>query len=97
MQNKPSSRKEDLLDQLADLNEPIYKSMLLKDQFLTIYASRDRATARKNLHQWIVSAITSGLPAFVELGLKFFRKRHFVLNYFICNITTAISKASTTK
>ena len=97
MQNKPSSKKEDLLNKLADLNEPIYKSMLLKDQFLTIYASRDRATARENLHQWIVSAITSGLPAFVELGFKFFRKRHFVLNYFICKITTAISEGINNK
>lgn len=97
MQNKPSSRKQDLLDKLADLNAPIYKSMLLKDQFLTIYASRDRATARGNLHQWILAAITSGLPAFVELGFKFFRKRHFVLNYFICQITTAISEGINNK
>jgi len=97
MQNKPSSRKEDLLDKLADLNEPIYKSMLLKDQFLTIYASPDRATAHQNLRQWIVSAISSGLPAFVELGFKFFRKRHFVLNYFVCKITTAISEGINNK
>ena len=97
MQNKPSSRKEDLLDKLADLNEPIYKSMLLKDQFLTIYASADRATAQQNLRQWIVSAISSGLPAFVELGFKFFRKRHFVLNYFVCKITTAISEGINNK
>jgi transposase len=97
MQNKPSSRKADLLGTLADLNEPIYKSMLLKDQFLTIYASRDRASARESLHQWIVSAITSGLPAFIELGFKFFRKRHFVLNYFICKITTAISEGINNK
>ena len=97
MQNKPSARKEDLLDKLADLNEPIYKSMLLKDQFLTIYASRDRTTAQQNLRQWIVSAISSGLSAFVELGFKFFRKRHFVLNYFICKITTAISEGINNK
>ncbi len=97
MQNKASKRKENLLDKLADLNEPIYKSMLLKDQFLTVYSSHDRATAQKNLRQWIVSAITSGLPAFVELGFKFFRKRHFVLNYFICKITTAISEGINNK
>jgi hypothetical protein len=48
--NKPSKRKENLLEKLADLNSSIYKSMLLKDQFLTIYESYDRATAQINLH-----------------------------------------------
>ncbi len=97
MQNKPSKRKENLLDKLADLNDPIYKAMLLKDQFLTIYTSPDRTTAQKNLRQWIVSAITSKIPPFIELGFKFFRKRHFVLNYFLCKITTAISEGINNK
>ncbi len=30
-------------------------------------------------------------------GNKFFRKRHFILNYFICNITTAISEGINNK
>ena len=97
MQNKPSKRKENLLEKLADLNSAIYKCMLLKDQFLMIYASRDRATAQKNLRQWIVSAITSKIVPFIELGFKFFRKRHFVLNYFLCKITTAISEGINNK
>jgi len=97
MQNKKSKQRENILDKLADLNERVFKSMLLKDQFLTIYASHDRATAQKNLRQWIVSAIRSEIPAFVELGYKFFRKRHFVLNYFICKITTAISEGINNK
>jgi transposase len=97
MQNKQTKRWENLLQTIADLNEPIYRSMLLKEQFLAIYASRNRASARKALREWIIAAIGSGISAFVELGHKFFRKRHFILNYFICRITTAISEGINNK
>lgn len=97
MQNKQTKRREDLLQTLADLNDPIYRSMLLKEQFLAIYASRDRAAARKALREWIIAAIGSKISAFVELGRKYFRKRHFILNYFICRITTAISEGINNK
>lgn len=50
-----------------------------------------------NLRQWIVAAVKSGMPSFAELGYKFFRKRHYVLNYFICKITTAISEGINNK
>ena len=56
--------------------------MLLKEQFLSLYEAGDRKTAYTNLRQWIVAVIKSGIPSFVELGYKFFRKRHYVLNYF---------------
>ncbi len=60
-------------------------------------ASRNRASARKALREWIVAAIGSKIQAFVELGQKFFRKRYFILNYFICKITTAISEGINNK
>lgn len=97
MQNKQTKRRENVLQKLADLNEPIYRAMLLKEQFLAIYASRNRSSARKALREWIIDAIGSKINAFVELGQKFFRKRHFILNYFICKITTAISEGINNK
>jgi transposase len=97
MQNKQTKRRENLLQKLADLNDPIYKSMLLKEQFVAIYTSRNRASARKALREWIIAAIGSKIQVFVELGRKFFRKRHFILNYFICKITTAISEGINNK
>jgi transposase len=36
-------------------------------------------------------------PAFVEPGKKFFRKRHYILNCFICKITFAVSGGINTK
>ena len=95
MQNKVSSKKQNLLERLASLNERVYQAMLLKEQFLSIYT--DPQTARRNLKEWIIAAIKSKIPAFVELGYKFFRKRHYVLNYFLCKITTAISEGINNK
>ena len=97
MQKTVSSKKTDLLQRLSKLNERLYKAILLKEQFLSIYAAGDRKTAYINLREWIVTAIKSGIAPFVELGYKFFRKRHYVLNYFICKITAAISEGINNK
>jgi transposase len=97
LQNKVSSKQQNLLDQLAGLNETVYEAMLLKEQFLSVYQASNWKTARINLRAWIVAAIRSQIPAFVELGFKFFRKRHFVLNYFRLKITTAVSEGINNK
>jgi transposase len=97
LQNKVSSKQQNLLERLAGLNEPVYQAMLLKDQFLSIYQAPNWKTARINLRVWIGAAIRSQIPAFVELGFKFFRKRHFVLNYFRLKITTAVSEGINNK
>jgi len=97
MQNKVTSKKRDILEKLSHLNQRIYQAMLLKEQFLSIYSSQDRKTALTNLKEWIIAAIKSQIPSFVELGYKFFRKRHYVLNYFTCKITSAISEGINNK
>jgi len=95
MQNKVTNKKQNLLEKLASLNERVYQAMLLKEQFLSIYT--DPKTAGRALKEWIIAAIKSGISAFEELGKKFFRKRHYVLNYFLCKITTAISEGINNK
>jgi len=97
MQNKITNKKQNVLDKLATLNEKVYSAMLLKEQFLSIYSACDRKTALINLREWIVAAIKSTIPSFMELGFKFFRKRHYILNYFRCKITTAISEGINNK
>jgi transposase len=97
MQSKKSKRKMDVLNKLAVLNERIYQAMLLKEQFLAVYKTKDQKTARTNLKKWIIAAMKSKIFAFVELGNKFFRKRHFILNHFVCNITTAFAEGINNK
>ena len=95
MQNKLTNKKQDLLEKLANLNQRVYQAMLLKEQFISIYL--DPKTAMRALREWIIAAIKSNIPAFVELGYKFFRKRHYLLNYFRCKITTAVSEGINNK
>jgi len=97
MQNKVTNKKRDLLEKLSTLNQNVYHAMLLKEQFLSIYTAEDRREAFLNLKEWIVAAIKSKISAFVELGFKFFRKRHYILNYFICQITCAVSEGINNK
>lgn len=97
LQGKPSKRQHDVLEQLADLNETVYRAMLLKEQFLEIYRADSRKTAQMGLRQWIAAAFASRIPAFIELALKFFRKRHFILNFFLMRVTSAISEGINNK
>jgi transposase len=90
-------KKRNILDKLASLNQRVYETMLLKEQFISIYTAGDRKTAQRNLKDWIVAAIKSKIPSLVELGYKFFRKGHYILNYFICRITTAVSEGINNK
>jgi transposase len=97
MQGRSSKRQRDVLEQLADLNDEVYRGMLLKEQFLEIYRADTRQVASAGLSGWITAAFRSGIPAFMELAEKFFRKRHFILNYFLRRITTAISEGINNK
>ena len=97
MQGRSSERQRDVLEQLAELNSEVYRGMLLKEQFLEVYRSDTRKVASAGLSRWITAAFRSGIPAFMELAEKFFRKRHFILNYFVRRITTAISEGINNK
>ena len=97
MQGNPSSRQRNVLEQLAELNDEVYRAMLLKEQFLEVYQAKTRQTASAGLAQWIVAAYRSGIVPFKELAEKFFRKRHIILNYFRQRITSAISEGINNK
>lgn len=97
MRIKPSRKKTQVLKRLATLNEPVYKAMLLKDQFAAIYELKTRKEAQNALKIWIGEALRSGLPAFKTVAQKLFRKRHYVLNYFLRRISSAISEGINNK
>jgi transposase len=97
LRNKPSKKKTQMLKRLEELNEPVYKATLLKEQFATIYEYREKKDAQPALRTWIGDALRSGLAPFKELALKLFRKRHYILNFFIRRITSAISEGINNK
>jgi transposase len=97
LRNKPSRKKTRVLKRLEELNEPVYKAMLLKEQFAAIYELRDKKEAQPALRTWIGEALRSGLQPFKEVALKLFRKRHYILNFFVRRITSAISEGINNK
>lgn len=97
MQGKTSKKQRHILDQLSELNDKVYRAMLLKEQFLEVYRATTRKAASAGLGQWIAEACRSGIQPFKELAEKFFRKRHFILNYFQHQITSAISEGINNK
>lgn len=97
MQGNSSKRQQNVLDKLVVLNDMVYRSMLLKEQFLEVYRADSRKKAQIGLRQWISAAFTSSIIPFQELAKKFFRKRHFILNYFYRRITSAISEGINNK
>lgn len=97
MQGRPTEKQRSILDRLAELNDMVYRAMLLKEQFLEIYRADSRENAQAGLRQWISAALASNILPFQELAMKFFRKRHFILNYFQQRVTSAISEGINNK
>jgi transposase len=92
-----SSRQSGYLNQLCELNEPIYKAMLLKESFLVIYSCKDEEGAKAVLNGWIEEAATSSLESFVALAQSFTDKIRYILNWFIKKISSAISEGFNNK
>ena len=87
------------LDKLCQLNEPIYKAMLLKESFLQIYAlgTDDEATVTSHLVSWLNEANNSGVQPFIDLAKKLSDKMDYILNWFKQKVSSAISEGFNNK
>ena len=97
---KFTDKQELYLKRLCEINEPIYKAMLLKESFLELYNDKDIKTvedAKLFLLKWIGEALKSGLLAFVELGKSFTDKFNYIINWFRKKISSAISEGFNNK
>jgi len=92
-----SSRQYSYLHQLCELNEPIYKAMLLKESFLTVYSCNNEIEARTVLNEWIEEAASSTLESFIALARSFTDKIQYILNWFRKKISSAISEGFNNK
>ena len=92
-----SEKQEEYLKKLCQINEPIYKAMLLKESFLEVYSCKNEKEGEECLKNWIKQALSSGLTPFIELGHKFTEKMRYILNWFIRKISSAISEGFNNK
>lgn len=95
--NNLTDNQSKRLEALCQLNEPIYKAMLLKESFLSIYDPQNKNDPEATLKEWIQDATTSSLEAFRELAKSFTDKMQFILNWFKKRISSAISEGFNNK
>ena len=99
LKNKANRTKKQAehLKRLCEINEPIYKAMLLKDSFQEVYMQRNEETAGTCLEAWIQEALLSGIDIFKEIAESFRDKKQFILNWFRKQISSAISEGFNNK
>lgn len=90
--SKLSDRQSATLTRLCEVNQPIYKALLLKESFLQTYFLHTAEEAKKHLEEWINQALLSGLKPFMELAYSVAEKIQYILNWFVKKISSAISE-----
>jgi transposase len=95
--NKLSERQSATLERLCEINQPIYKALLLKESFLQTYSLSSAEEAKKHLQEWIEQALSSGLKPFIELAYSVVEKAQYILNWFTKKISSAISEGFNNK
>ena len=92
-----TDRQAITLEKLCKINEPIYKALLLKEQFMEVYNCKNEETAKKHLIEWFIEALDCNIPTFVELAIKLLDKVVYILNWFKKRISSAISEGINNK
>jgi transposase len=82
LKNKLTPREANYLQKLCEINQPIYKAMLLKESFLQIYSYRDIEEVKAYLTNWIEEAVSSSPEAFKSLAQSFIQKMQHIINWF---------------
>ena len=95
--SKLSDRQSATLTRLCEINQPIYKALLLKEAFLQTYSFNTVDEAEKHLKEWIDQALTSDLKPFIEMAQGIADKIQYILNWFVKKISSAISEGFNNK
>ena len=85
------------LNKLCKINQPIYKAMLLKEDFLQVYDFENVEDAEQHLYDWIDQALFSGLEPMFEFACSVLYKMQYILNWYKKRISSAISEGFNNK
>jgi transposase len=92
-----TGKQADYLQRLCEINEPIYKAMLLKESFLKVYDYESPEEAQSYLENWIKDALSSAVETFRIIALSFLDKLQYIINWFRKKISSAISEGINNK
>jgi len=85
------------LNKLCKINQPIYRAMLLKEDFLQVYDFENVEDAEQHLYDWIDQALFSGLEPMFEFACSVLYKMQYILNWYKKRISSAISEGFNNK
>jgi len=85
------------LQRLCEINEPIYKAMLLKESFLKVYDYELPEEAQSYLEAWIKDALSGAVETFKIIASSFKDKLQYIINWFRKKISSAISEGINNK
>lgn len=92
-----TDKQSDYLKRLCEINEPIYKAMLLKESFLKVYDYETPEDAQAYLENWIKDALSSAIKTFRIIAESFRDKLQYIINWFKKKISSAISEGINNK
>ena len=95
--NKMTKNQKQYLEQLCEINKPIYEAMLLKESFLQIYSYTKIRDAIHHFVKWIRETEKSELEAFKHLAKSFRSKFKYIMNWFKRKVSSAISEGINNK
>ncbi|MFZ2603851.1 MAG: ISL3 family transposase [Candidatus Omnitrophota bacterium] len=95
--NNLTENQAGYLKRLCEINEPIYKAMLLKESFLKVYDYQTPEEAQGYLEGWIKDAFSSTVETFRIIAVSFQDKLQYIINWFKKKISSAISEGINNK
>jgi len=95
--NNLTEKQNIYLQKLCEINEPIYKAMLLKESFLQVYDYNTPEEAKDYLSGWIKETASSSLEYFKIIAGSFRDKLDYIVNWFKKKISSAISEGFNNK
>lgn len=88
-ENLDASRNEpERLQQLLDLNLPLTKMYILKEDLRQFWDKNSREEAEASVDAWIKAAKSSGVPTIVRLGQAIERHKEGILNYYAYQVSS---------
>ena len=88
--NLEKEEDKDRLNKRLELNEPISKGHLLKEEMLQFWSQASKKAADEYINRWLVDARASGLKPMAKLAKTIDSQKYGILAYYDYPITSGI-------
>lgn len=85
------------LQLLLEANKPLFLMYNMKELLRYFWMFKNPELAKEFLYSWCIDALTSGIRAFIRLGMTINKYKDQILNYFKHRITNAVVEGTNNK